>query len=200
MLERLGKSHSLRFEPLTNFASRFNSSLASQRRHNLNGIYDVHTNVMQYPKIMQPTHARWEQVLPRSPASRTSQTAANQMNDVLPDGLNGTSGHSDGREPAAENTIFPDIPPVFTRNFMISDTYYETPPASVLGYPGPDEEVLDVGPGELTRVPERLLTELPEDCRRAFVEAKAVEKAWKERWGTDTDDGARAQLRITYNT
>ncbi len=81
---------------------------------------------------------------------------------------------------------------------MITDTYYETPPASVLGYPGPDEEVLDVGPGELTRVPEHLLTELPEDCRQAFVEARAVEKAWKARWGTEKTDGARAQLRITY--
>lgn len=77
---------------------------------------------------------------------------------------------------------------------MISDTYFETPPASVLGYPGPDEET------ELTRLPEHLLAELPEGCRQAFVEARAVEKAWKERWGTDKDDGARAQLRITYNT
>ena len=83
---------------------------------------------------------------------------------------------------------------------MISDTYYETPPASVLGYPGPDEEILDVGPGELSRVPEHLLAELPEGCRQAFVEARAVEKAWKTRWGTEKQDGARAQLRITYNT
>lgn len=150
---------------------------------------------------MQPTHARWEQVLPTSPTPRTSQFAADQINGILSDGLNGTNGrlHFDGREPAAD-TIFPDIPPVYTRNFMIADTYYETPPASVLGYPGPDEEVLDVGPGELTRVPEHLLDELPEGCRQAFVEARAVEKAWKERWGTDKDDGARAQLRITYNT
>lgn len=180
-------------------SSRFNSSLAAQRRHNLNGIYDVHTNVTQYPKIMQPTHARWEQVLPTSPTSRTSQIAADQINRDVSDGLNGTTGHSNGREAAAD-TIFPDIPPVFTRNFMISDTYYETPPASVLGYPGPDEELLDVGPGELTRVPEHLLDDLPEGCRQAFIEARAVEKAWKERWGTDKDDGARAQLRITYNT
>ena len=154
---------------------------------------------MQYPKIMQPTHARWQQVLPTSPASRTPPTAADHINGNLPDGPNGTIGHSDGRESAAD-TIFPDISPVFTRNFMISDTYYETPPASVLGYPGPDEEILDVGPGGLTRVPEHLLAELPESCRQSFVEARAVEKAWKQRWGTDHDDGARARLRITYNT
>ena len=147
---------------------------------------------------MQPTHARWEQVLPTSPSSKASQTGADQLNGVLPGELNGTTGQTNGREAAAD-TIFPDIPPVFTRNFMIADTYYETPPASVLGYPGPDEEILDVGPGELTRVPEHLLADLPESCRQAFVEARAVEKAWKARWGTEKKDGARAQLRIHYN-
>ena len=146
---------------------------------------------MQYPKIMQPTHARWEQILPISPSSRPTQIAADQINGGS---INGLNGHSDSRESAATDTIFPDIPPVFTRNFMISDTYYESPSASVLGYPGPDEE------GELTRVPEYLVAELPEDCRQAFVEARAVEKAWKERWGADKVDGARAQLHITYNT
>ena len=154
---------------------------------------------MQYPKIMQPTHARWEQVLPRSPPSRSSLPGADQSNGDLPNGLNGTSGHYNGREGAAD-TIFSDLRPVFTRNFMICDTYYETPPASVLGYPGPDEEILDVGPGELTRVPEHLLAELPEGCRQAFVEARGVEKAWKARWSTEKEDGARARLRITYNT
>ena len=148
---------------------------------------------------MQPTHARWEQILPTSPSSRNSQAEADQVNGDLPDGLNGTTGHSNGREPAAD-TIFPDIAPVFTKNFMICDTYYETPPASVLGYPGPDEEILDVGPGELTSVPERLLAELPQECRQAFVEARAVERAWKARWSTEKKDGARAKLRITYNT
>lgn len=142
---------------------------------------------------MQPTHARWEHV------SRTSPTAADHVNGNLPDGLKGTLEHSGDHESAAD-TIFPGIPPVFTRNFMISDTYYETPPASVLGCPGPDEGTLDVGPGGLTSVPEYLVAELPADCRQSFVEARAVEKAWKQHWGTDHDDGARARLRITYNT
>ena len=46
----------------TNEISRFNSSMAAMRRRNLNGIYDPHTNQMQYPRTMQPTHARWEPV------------------------------------------------------------------------------------------------------------------------------------------
>ena len=148
---------------------------------------------------MQPTHARWEQISAKAPSSRVSQSGADRIDDALHDGPNGVGGHSNGRE-AVTDTIFPDIPPVFTRNFMISDTYYETPPASVLGYPGPDEEVLDVGPGELSGVREQLLADLPEDCRSAFIEARAVEKAWKARWSTEKEDGARAQLRITYNT
>ena len=143
---------------------------------------------------MQPTHARWEQILPTSPSARIRQGGATHANGVL------SNGHDDSTTGQPENTIFPNMPPVFTRNFMISDTYYESPPASVLGYPGPDEEFLDVGPGELTRVPENLLSELPEGCRQAFVEARAVETEWKARWGTEKKDGARARLRITYNT
>lgn len=43
-------------------ASRFNSSISAIRKANLQGIYDPHTNLMCYPKITQPTHARWEEV------------------------------------------------------------------------------------------------------------------------------------------
>jgi chromatin structure-remodeling complex protein RSC7 len=49
---------------LANRLSRFNSSLSALRKANLDGIYDAHTNLMCYPKITQPTHARWEEVAP----------------------------------------------------------------------------------------------------------------------------------------
>jgi chromatin structure-remodeling complex protein RSC7 len=42
--------------------SRFNSNLSKLRRANLSGVYDPHTNLMCYPKVTQPTHARWEEV------------------------------------------------------------------------------------------------------------------------------------------
>lgn len=42
--------------------SRFNSNLAKLRRANLEGVYDPHTNLMCFPKVTQPTHARWEEV------------------------------------------------------------------------------------------------------------------------------------------
>ncbi|CAA9966554.1 hypothetical protein CFE70_009922 [Pyrenophora teres f. teres 0-1] len=43
-------------------ASRFNSNLSKLRRANLTGVYDPQTNLMCYPKVTQPTHARWEEV------------------------------------------------------------------------------------------------------------------------------------------
>jgi chromatin structure-remodeling complex protein RSC7 len=43
-------------------ASLFNAALSQARKANFNGLYDIHTNNMQWPKHMQPTHARWEKV------------------------------------------------------------------------------------------------------------------------------------------
>lgn len=82
---------------------------------------------------------------------------------------------------------------------MITDTYYSTPSSSVLGYPGPDEDVIDVGPGGLTHIPEDVLAALPEDCRHSLIKARSMEMAWKESWSNENDDSARAKLRITYN-
>ena len=32
------------------------------RKANLEGVYDPHTNLICYPKVTQPTHARWQEV------------------------------------------------------------------------------------------------------------------------------------------
>lgn len=45
-------------------ASIFNSAINAVRRLNKPGVYDIHTNTMQYPAAMQPTLARIEQVAP----------------------------------------------------------------------------------------------------------------------------------------
>lgn len=148
---------------------------------------------MQYPKIMQPTHARWERV---SPTSNVVRTDADRD---LTNGSKYTAGLTEGRD-QSNHTIFHDIPAVFTRNFMITDTYYTTPSASVLGYPGPDADLLDVGPGGLTQMPEHAGADLPEDCRLSFDQAKMKEREWKESWATEHSDGARAWLDITYNS
>ena len=195
-LEKQGESQDIAPPKLlTDVTSRYNSSIANNRRQNLNGVYDVHTNVMQYPKIMQPTHARWEQVSSSPQKSQALQITADEVNESLSKGTAMQRYDQD----QAHNTIFPEVPRVFTRNFMISDTYYNTPSTSVLGYPGPDEDVIDVGPGGLTHVSEDVVVALPEDCRKAFLEARAEEKQWKASWSSEKADGARAQLRITYN-
>ena len=172
--------------------SRYNAALVTNRRQNLDGIYDIHTNVMQYPKIMQPTHARWEPnaaLMLDSPDSETNTLCLDRGRDATTGLLTGDMTKS----------IFPAISPVFTRNFMISDTYYVSPASSTLGYPGPDEHVLDVGSRGLTSIPDDVLPLLPEDCRQAFKEAQLNERLWKESWSCEADDAARARLRITYN-
>lgn len=110
--------------------------------------------------------------------------------------------HSEAQQDGEQSSdsIFPDIAPMFSRKFMISDTYLVTPPLSGLGIPGPDGEMLDIGPGGLADVPDQLLSELPEPCRHAFDLARAEEMKWKGSWGTEDEDGARAKLRISYNT
>ena len=98
-----------------------------------------------------------------------------------------------------KETMFPEILPVYARKFMITDTYYETPPTSTLGYPGPDEALIDVdGPG-LTHIPDDVIRELTNEHRSDFLKARAKEENWKGRWRTEEDDKARAQLKITYN-
>ena len=175
--------------------SRFNSSLAASRRHNLNGVYDVHTNVMQYPKIMQPTHAKLEQVPPEAPMLKYPTATNGEANSEQ---VNGT-GPSANEQDLTTDTIFPELPASYTRNFMVTDTYYKGPATSTFGYPGPEGSVVDVGPPGLTQIPEHVLAELPEECRQAFFEAREEERKWKSSWGTEDDDKARAKVHISYN-
>ena len=147
---------------------------------------------MQYPKIMQPTHARWESMSPPIRDPLHSEIDSEETTEGQQTGADIYNGN-----PA--KSIFPPLHPVFKRNFMISDTYYTSPTSSVLGYPGPDELVLDVGPGGLTSIADDVLSDLPEESRQAFIEARLKERSWKKSWGCEVEDAARAELRITYN-
>ncbi|KAI4175333.1 MAG: hypothetical protein LQ343_001708 [Gyalolechia ehrenbergii] len=158
-------------------ASRFNTSVALTRRRNLEGVYDPHTNVLQYPRIMQPTHARWEAC-----------------------GANYDSPYrelTDGDKEA--NTKFFQIPSVLERNFLIADTYFTSPPLMSFGIPGPDGDVLDVGPPGLPAISESVAASMPFDSRRALQSAQQEASKWKTSWKGESADGARAQLRISYN-
>ncbi|KAF3491495.1 chromatin structure-remodeling complex subunit [Arthroderma uncinatum] len=180
-------------------ASRFNSELASMRRENLNGVYDIHTNMMMYPKTMQPTHARWEAVPPEA------------ASDALCHRIAGTSlsDPEHERELETESTIFPPVPGIFSRNFRIHDIHYESAPNSFNLVPGPDGDTHDLGSNGLISTNEEedgisfkmtadVLAALPEDCRRAYLEAAAQEWEWKNRWKGEAVDGARANLAMNF--
>ena len=167
-----------------NLNSSFNSKLAEMRRQNLQGTYDSHTNVMQYPKIMQPTHGRWEE-LPKAPASSVPLLY---------------SHHEEPVHRSSADSMFPDVDAVFSRNFAITDTYYVSPPYSGLGIPGPDGLAMDVGPGGLSDVAQEIVDALPDENRQAFEEMKTAEIKWKRSWGGEDEDSARAKLRISYNS
>ncbi|KAI0400661.1 chromatin remodelling complex Rsc7/Swp82 subunit-domain-containing protein [Xylaria palmicola] len=139
-------------------ASRFNADLAAIRRQNTAGVYDVHTNLIQYPASMQPTHARIEQV----------------------------AGSASPTDPS-ENPRFPALDPRIPRNFTVIDTYMETPPAGISPAVYEQREVpsfLSEFQG-LGAVSGEILDELPPECRAAFDKALVQEKEWKAKWGPE---------------
>ncbi|KAI5360470.1 Putative chromatin-remodelling complex, RSC SWI/SNF subunit Rsc7/Swp82 [Septoria linicola] len=176
-------------------ATRFNTLLTMSRTQNLNGVYDFNTNTMFFPKIMQPTHAKWEYIQP----------GEDSPEDIpMENGL--TNGHTNGedvsmKETTKEETIFTKVPPVISRNFKVIDTVYKAPPISHAGYPGPDGHVEDPtsGPNGLSTVSQELIDELPPDCRVAFEAARATELQWKRQWGTEASSAQRGHLKIGFN-
>lgn len=195
---------------LMSISSRSNSAMTELRRANLNGIYDTHTNMMFYPKIMQPTHAKWEQIPPPIPPAEAEQK---QLTNGLTNGHhppNGTTTddameveevpNPNSQEPSSP-TLFSEVPQTISRNYAVIDTVYTSAPISNSGYPGPDGRIEDCASGTngLSAIPDDLVAELPEDCRRAFEEAKARERGWKGQWGTEARSGLRGGLKIGFS-
>ena len=182
--------------------------MTALRRANLNGVYDTHTNMMFFPKIMQPTHAKWEQIPPpTSPAEAEQKQLTNGLTNGyhLTNGT-GTDDAMDIEEvPATQTqskpTIFSEVPQIISRNYSIIDTVYTSAPISNAGFPGPDGAIEDFtsGPNGLDAVPDDILAELPEDCRRAFEEARARELGWKGQWGKEAHSGLRGGLKIGFS-
>ncbi|KAJ9138366.1 Chromatin structure-remodeling complex protein RSC7 [Pleurostoma richardsiae] len=157
-------------------AAQFNAHINAVRKQNLHGVYDVHTNIMQYPAIMQPTHARIEQIPPTDPDDEDA----------------------DPSKPPS--SVFPPLKPSIARNFMVTDTYLETPPAGVAPVTYDNQPVGNapafaadfVAPFQgLSTVSAEVRDELPPECRRAFDQALAQERAWHAKWGTESQAKAR---------
>lgn len=208
---------SMFLRPILTVFSRFNSALAAVRRSTLDGVYDTHTNMMFLPTIMQPTHARWEQV-PSASAMSDENALTDGLangNHKLTNGTNGSAAHlSDDFDTAMETeeiprasevppqtSIFSDVPRPISRNFAVIDTHYVARPHHTTGYPGPDGAIMDAASGSngLSSIPDDIADELPEDCRRAFEEAKRMEMSWGKQWGTEARSALRGDLRIGFN-
>jgi chromatin structure-remodeling complex protein RSC7 len=129
---------------------------------------------MQYPKTMQPTHAKWIQI-------DDNEVEANKK--LLKD-------HAEDDEDMT-SSIFTPVKPIYSRNYMIVDTVYESAPSSSYGVPGPDGDVLDLGFNGLSSVSDEIKSELPPDCLAAFERALEKEMQWKKKWGTESSDCSR---------
>jgi chromatin structure-remodeling complex protein RSC7 len=75
----------------------------------------------------------------------------------------------------------------------VVDTSFIAPALTTGGYPGPDGPVQDPTSGSngLSTIPDELIAELPEDCRREFERAREEERLWKEQWGNEGRSGCR---------
>lgn len=163
MLERLRRSLFQNPRPYLSLTLQcrrnFNTQINAIRRRNNKGVYDIHTNTVQYPTIMQPTAARIEQIPP---------VAADSADD--------------------SSQVFPPLSPNILRNFTVVDTYCENPPAgiSALSYDKRSADLVDAGSDSnflgpfrgLGAVADDVKECLPAECREAFEEALAYEKNW----------------------
>lgn len=188
-------------------ASQFNSSLTAARRETLNGVYDPHTNLMFLPKIMQPTHARWEQLeTPMSPPKKRKIAMVNGDSHLSNGITNGDHGHdtTDQQQHSTQQSSHPFLAQpssLLARNYLVVDTYFQTPPHATLPGPGPgsviDSEDPAVGGGrQLPDLSSEDITSLPLECRNALGLAKQREDEWRRQWSHETKDGRRAQLKI----
>lgn len=98
--------------------------------------------------------------------------------------------------PSDEETAsatFPSVPLKIARNFMVTDTIYETP--SGVGTAAATALTADAdfcSPFQgLEAVPEDIKELLPADCRKAFDDAISKDQDWKSRWGPEHDVASR---------
>lgn len=121
---------------------------------------------MQYPAFMQPTLARIEQISP----------------------------DDEDANAAASGDRFPVVPYKVARNFLVTDTYMDSPTG--LQTSAGTDKAADPGNflssyGGLEAVSDDIKDLLPPECRVAFDGALEKGRVWKEKWGTENEQGAR---------
>jgi chromatin structure-remodeling complex protein RSC7 len=123
---------------------------------------------------MQPTHARWVQI---------DDNAVEANSKLL-------KNHAE-EDPEETKSIFTPVKPIYSRNYMIVDTVYESAPSSSYGVPGPDGDAHDLGFNGLASVSDDIKAELPPECLAAFEAALEKEMQWKTTFGTESSDASR---------
>lgn len=146
-------------------SSTFNATINAIRKMNNTGVYDIHTNTMQYPVTMQPTRARVEQVAPED------------------------------EETTKSSAVFPPVPHKLARNFYVVDTYLETPAAGVLpaAYEKSDAPDFLASFNGLGAVSDDIKDLLPPECRKALDGTLEKERVWRSKWGTESEKMSRRQ-------
>ncbi|KAI1440055.1 chromatin remodelling complex Rsc7/Swp82 subunit-domain-containing protein [Annulohypoxylon stygium] len=144
-------------------ASRFNAEIGAIRRQNLSGVYDVHTNTMQFPASMQPTHAKFEQVA--DSAAPTDSVRFPPMDPKIPRNFKVVDTHM-------------ETPPA-----GLSQAVYEQRQV-------PDFLAPFQGLGAVSK---EIYDELPEECKASFDKALDQENDWKSKWGNESANGHRRQ-------
>jgi len=157
---------------LTVRTSNFNATLTAARRHNWEGVYDVHTNVMQYPLSFQPTHARIEQV----PPSKEEELASDAFPAVAPI--------------VARNFMVTDIH-LETPPTGIPPSSFEQPFRQPNGNAASGDFLASFR--GLGVVSDEIRDLLPEECRAAFDAAAAKEQAWHGKWGKEKESMSRRE-------
>jgi chromatin structure-remodeling complex protein RSC7 len=85
--------------------------MTASRLANIDGLYDIHSNTMQYPAHVQPTHARWEMAIDQADEPETDPSER-----------------------------LPKLNPVYGRTFRIHDLHLESAPESWIAATGPNGE------------------------------------------------------------
>ncbi len=128
---------------------------------NLAGVYDIHTNMMQYPVTMQPTHIKVEQV--RDSTVDTGSSRFPPMDAKIPRNFKVIDTYMEsppaGVSPAAmEQREVPSFLAEFQGLGAVSD------------------DIKDL---------------LPSECRTAFDKALKEENEWKAKWGSESENTHR---------
>lgn len=144
-------------------ASTFNANINAIRKLNNAGVYDIHTNMLQYPASMQPTRAKYMQISP------------------------------DQEEAAADSPLFPPVSVRMARNFLVTDIVFQSPLKlqPVAAKANSDTTDFLAAFNGLGAVSDDLKDLLPEECRQALNDSVQREKEWHAEWGTENEVAAR---------